>query len=33
MLGKILKTTNKLVSLYVFAVAILLVIYMLVNFI
>jgi len=33
MLGKVLKTTNKLVSLYVFAVAILLVIYMLVNFI
>ncbi len=33
MLHKILKTSNKLVSLYVFAVAILLVIYMLVNFI
>lgn len=33
MLKQILKTTNRLVSLYVFAVAILLVIYMLINFI
>lgn len=33
MLKKILKTTDRLVSLYVFAVAVLLVIYMLINFV